>query len=394
MAHEARLLDLTRLASRAARVLTGVDRVERAYLAALLADPLPCFGLVRTAAGFLLLDRGGMAAFDAALAAQDWPAPRLVDSLLRRDDPPRAGVERFLRARAVARAPRRLLRLMLARRLPPGCAYLNVGQTSLRADVLAAVRSLPRAQAAVMIHDTIPLDHPQWQRPGSGPALDRRLALAARHADRVIATSQAVADALAPHLARHGRVPPITVAHLGVTPAAPDAAALPAGLDLSAPWFVTVSTIEPRKNHALLLDVWERLGPGAPWLYIVGGQGWLCDDVMARLAAAPPRVRHLEGLTDGAVAALVAGAAASLNPTRAEGFGLPALEAAALGVPVVCGDLAIWRELLGSRPIYADPDDRYLWEKTVISLARSPVRQAPMPVPGWPMHFKTVLTAI
>lgn len=404
MAHDARLLDLTRLAGRAARMLTGVDRVERAYLQALLADSLPCFALVRTAAGYLLLDRAGMAAFEAALDARLWPAPRAIDRLLRRGDPGRAGVERFLRNRAVARSTRGWLGRMLARHLPPRSAYLNVGQTTLRSEVLAALRAVPGARVAVMIHDTIPLDHPHWQRPESAAALDRRLALAARHADQVIATSRTAAEALRPHLARHGRVPPVTIAHLGVAPAAPDPAALPPGLDLAQPYFVSVSTIEPRKNHALLLDTWELLGPDAPWLYLVGGQGWLCDDVMARLAARPPRIRHLEGLEDGAVAALVRGAKASLNPTRAEGFGLPALEAAALGVPVVCGDLAIWRELLGDRPIYAGPDDRYLWAEIVMSLARpssgrapaggAPAGRAPVPVPGWPAHFKTVLTAI
>jgi hypothetical protein len=51
----ARLLDVTRLIRRAGRVLTGVDRVEMAYLDAVLADPVPIFGLVRTSLGYVLL---------------------------------------------------------------------------------------------------------------------------------------------------------------------------------------------------------------------------------------------------------------------------------------------------------------------------------------------------
>ena len=55
----ARLLDLSRSVSRIGQLPTGIDRVERAYLDAFLADPAPLFGLVRTAAGFLLLDEAG-----------------------------------------------------------------------------------------------------------------------------------------------------------------------------------------------------------------------------------------------------------------------------------------------------------------------------------------------
>ena len=83
------LLDLTRLASRAGRTRTGVDRVERAWLDACLADPRPVFGLARSPVGFVLLDRAGLARFAAASDADDWGRPGPVASLFRRLDPPR-----------------------------------------------------------------------------------------------------------------------------------------------------------------------------------------------------------------------------------------------------------------------------------------------------------------
>ncbi|MCC7319973.1 MAG: glycosyltransferase [Rubellimicrobium sp.] len=389
----ARLLDLGRLAGRAGRVLTGVDRVELAYLNALAADPVPAFALVRTAAGYLLLDRAGMRAFAAAVAGGDWPQARLLDRMARRGDPLRAGVERFLRRHAIARCPHGLLALMLGRRLPAGISHVNVGQTSLHPATLEALRR-HGARIAVMVHDTIPLDHPGWQRPGTVAQFAGRIALAARMADLVLCPGAGAADGCRRHMAAAGRLPPMATVALGVTLARPDSAALPPGLDLSRPWFVALNTIEPRKNHALLLDVWEMLGPDPPPLFILGARGWANDAVFARLDRGLPGVRELPGLSDGAVAALVAGARAVLNPSLAEGFGLPAFEAAGRGVPLVCGDLAIWREMLGDTPVYLDPHDRYLWAGTVRSLAGQATVVAPVALPTWEDHFKTVLSQV
>lgn len=390
----ARLLDITRLVGRATRVLTGVDRVERAYLAALVGDStVPAFALVRTRPGYLLLDRAGMDAFLCALGDGNWGKTRAYDRLARRDDPERALVEGFLRRHAIARAPHRWLARMFARRLPAGFSYINVGQTTLLAETLAAIRRLPETRIAVMFHDTIPLDYPQWQRPGTEAQFARRLTLAADMADLILCTSANVADGIRRHLGACPRVPRIVVAHLGVTLATPDATALPGGLP-DTPWFVTLNTIDPRKNHALLLDVWERLGPKAPLLLIIGSRGWANDAVFARLDARPAQVRELSGLPDSAVAALVEGAQAMLNPSLAEGYGLPSLEAAGRGVPLVCADLPIWHETLGDYPTYLAPDDPAMWEHAVMSLTRDKLRKAPLPMPTWDAHFAIIFDMV
>lgn len=380
----ARLIDLTRLAGRAARVLTGVDRVEHAWAATLAADDaVPLFALVRTRLGYLLLDRAGILAFLHTFDTRDWGAPRLRDRMARRGDPARACAEGFLRRHALARAPHRLLATMLRRRLPVPVSYLNVGQTTLHRDTLAALRQLQAARATVMIHDTIPLDHPQWQRPGAADRLAARLQLA-RTADRILATSASTAADIARHLGP--AAPPVTVAHPGVTLAPPDPDAVPGGLP-DMPWFVTLNTIEARKNHALLLDIWADLGPEAPLLYILGARGWENDAVLARLDARPPQIRELADLPDSAVAALVTGARAMLNPSLAEGYGLPSLEAAGRGTPLVCTPLPAWREMLGDYPVYADPHDRYAWAQMVRSLAATRARKTPLSLPTWEGHF-------
>jgi len=115
----ARLLDMSRLLSRAGRVLTGVDRVERAYLDALIASKVPAFGLIRTPLGFLLLDESGMQKLAAKIDGDvSWgPASRLAKVFSKL--PPE--LQRALtdaRKLAVARCTRRGLGQMLKRHLP------------------------------------------------------------------------------------------------------------------------------------------------------------------------------------------------------------------------------------------------------------------------------------
>ncbi len=393
----ARLLDLTRLVSRLGRgPMTGIDRVECAYLTHLASRETPLFGLVRSGAGWLLLDQPGCARFAQIVSGKvGLPPADALSRLLHRRDPIRARAETGARQLAIARVARPFL-LRLLRRLPRGTSYLNVGHANLGEKALA---SLSRAGLSVtaLIHDTIPLDHPQFARPGTVEPFRARLAAVSAHASTIIHLTEATRRLTEAQLALLGRVPPGLVAPIGVDLAAPDSALLPHGLDLSAPYFVTLGTIEPRKNHAFLLDVWARLPTPAPRLYIVGNRGWADPALMARLDALPADgpVRVLHGLPDGAVAALVAQARALLAPSLAEGFGLPPVEAASLGTPVIATDLAVTRELLGNKAVYLPATDLYPWTETIVRQAALPQIDGEKTVwqaPTWEAHFKTVLS--
>ena len=381
----ARLLDLTRLVSRLGRgPMTGVDRVEWAYLQRLLTSPAPVWGLVRSKAGFVLLDRTGVAGL-SALVLGDWALPQadLLSRLTNRHDPLRARAETAVRQLAVARAPR-LKRLL--RRLPAGTGYLNVGHAHLTDRSLRALHAAG-LHIAVLVHDTIPLDYPQFTRPGVVAVFARKLAAVSAHADLVIHTTRDAHRRSEAHFTRLGRVPAGLVAPLGVPTPQPQPADLPPGLDLSVPYFVTLGTIEPRKNHALLLDVWDR-GPAAR-LLIVGTRGWADPALFARIAATPG-VEVWSGLTDGAVATVLQNAQALLAPSLAEGFGLPVIEAAALGLPVIATDLAVTRDLLGDYAVYLDPTDSYSWLETMAAQAQH--RHQRIEPPTWEAHFNAVLT--
>ncbi|WP_396280061.1 glycosyltransferase family 4 protein [Histidinibacterium aquaticum] len=278
---------------------------------------------------------------------------------------------------------------MLRRSIPAGAAYLNLGHSNLTPRTLGAVRSVQNSRLAVFIHDTIPLDFPQYQREGSVERFRQHLDLAGQ-ADIILTSSDAAAQGISRHLSDP---PPIHAAPLGVDLKTPDRSALPGGIETDRPYFVVLGTLEPRKNIGLLLDVWERLGAEPPLLYLVGRRGWNNEEVFARLDAGVPGVTELPDLSDGAVAALLSGARALLFPSEAEGFGLPLAEAAALGTPVVCGDLAICREVLGEVGIYLPTSDPYPWENTVRTLTeQTPPDPPSYAAPTWADHFAVALS--
>lgn len=396
-----RLLDITRLVSRVGRgPLTGIDRVELAYLDHFLADTEPARFLVTTRRRHLVLAKPAARLFrERLLGRMPWGPVDLASLLSPRLPAPRRRAEASLRREAEAAVRPGAL----APEIPLGASYLNVGHANLTLPLLTELGKVPALSRIVLIHDTIPLDFPEFTRPEAGAAFADRLAAVSAAADRVIYVSEATRRAAEPHLRRLGRVPPGEVAPIGLDLAAPD----PSTRRPDAPYFVTLGTIEPRKNHAFLLDVWEalseRLPPDRlPRLLILGARGWRNEALFRRLDAHPLRgiaIEERAGLDDGAVAALVAGAAGMLFPSLAEGFGLPPLEAAARGVPVVAAPLPVYRETLGDIGIYLSVADRYSWAKVVEGLAAERKRAAagatlrpPFRPPDWDAHFKTVLT--
>jgi len=388
---QARLLDVTRLVSRAGRVPTGIDRVERAWLARLIADETPVFGLLRTPFGFVLLDRRGLVLLDGSIESGVAARPDLLSRLSSRRPEAVRAMESALRRVALGRCLRHRLRALLTRHLPEGVVAFNVGHANLTERSLAALKAVPGLRIVVMIHDTIPLDFPEFQREGASEAFAAKFRVASRQADAIICPSQAAAEGIVRHLEAQGSGTRVTVAPLGVEPVVPRPDDLPSGVPPDGPYFVVLGTIEPRKNHALLLDVWEMLGPDAPWLLVCGSRGWRNAETFARLDRHPARVRELPGLSDGAVAALLDKARGLLFPSLAEGFGLPLVEAAAHGTPVICSDLAVCREVAGPGAQYLDPRDPAAWAEAVLRLNddRSP-RNRTVP-PTWEEHFNIAL---
>lgn len=400
-ADPALVLDVSRLISRlGGGPATGIDRVEAAWLRHLRISGRNHLLLCRVRRGQLLLPPQAGEAIQSWLdgATDRLPPAGLLDRLAgRRGLPARA--EAALRRMALLRTPRdgRGLLRRIRKRLGKDTVYLNVGHANIDAALWQSLEGLRRV---ALIHDTIPLDHPEFTRAGQSEKFRARFEVLMRHADGLLTVSDATRKDVMRWRNKLGLPDhaPISPAHIGTDLSTPDASRLPAGLDLTRPYFLTLGTIEPRKNHALLLDAWEALArrmpaEKLPRLLIIGRRGWENHDVFQRLDALPANgaVQEFNSLDDGAVAEILSRSHGLMIPSRAEGFGLPLTEAAARGVPVFCAPLPAVQELLGDYARYLSPDDPLCWAGAAALLAPSlPLRLEPLKVPQWESHFGLV----
>lgn len=132
--------------------------------------------------------------------------------------------------------------------------------------------------------------------------------------------------------------------------------------DPSVPYYLVVGSIEPRKNHALILDAFEMLwNEGkAVNLVIVGGHGWKCESMLDRIYGHPmfnKRLFLIRQASDAELGRLYGNAAALVFASIAEGFGLPIVEAYQRGARVICSDIPVFREIAGDRAGYFNPAD-------------------------------------
>lgn len=269
--------------------------------------------------------------------------------------------------------------------LPHGSIYLNIGQIGLAVPAFHRWLShRPDVTAAFMLHDTIPLKYPQFVSPSSAKDHASMVRTAVERADLVITTTQHARESIVGSMEQMGRTDmPIYVRGLPL----PEALAIPRSADPALAgqyYFLTCSTVEPRKNHALLIEVWRRIiarmGDKAPQLVIVGSRGRHAEAILGAIAgdeALSRHIHHVSGLSSPALGRLTLGAAAMLCPSHAEGFGLSVLEANALGVPTIASDIAAHREIASADTCLLPPDDPAGWEQAVLSHGRGGMRHTP-----------------
>lgn len=262
-----------------------------------------------------------------------------------------------------------------------GATYVVASHSGLpaRRGALARLDPARSMRRLAYIHDLIPIEFPEYQRP-EGVARFRRFLDEIAAAPAFFATNSAdTARRLAAHAQSEGwRVEGIAVRtpRLGaVAPTGPLRPAVAVALADPSPCFLCVGTIEPRKNHLLLLSLWRALAAegAAPRLVLVGRRGWeneMVVDMLERCPAVRRRVTEFGDLADHEVAALMGGARALLMPSFAEGLGVPLIEAAAAGLPAIVSDLPALREIAAPGTVFLDPLDGPGWRRAIMDAAR------------------------
>lgn len=282
-----------------------------------------------------------------------------------------------------------------------GAFYLNVGHTDLDLDRLGQWLARNNLRPVYMVHDLIPLTHSEFCNPAAVGRHRRRVINALTSASGIIANSEASARELREFAAVEGlRMPPIIAAWL----AGAEFRWSPAIPLKASRHFVCVSTIEGRKNHFMLLQVWrrlaERMGPATPKLVIIGQRGAQASHVegmIERCESIRDHVVTLSHCADEEMGRWIGTARALLLPSFAEGFGLPVIEAMQLGTPVIASDLPCFREIGEGIPMLLDPLDAIGWENAIASFVENcPERMRQVRLleryraPAWTDHFAKV----
>ncbi len=249
----------------------------------------------------------------------------------------------------------------------------------LQPHVVAAQASFLKAlpgrgvNLAFMVYDLLPVRMPQCFTPGAQMHHEAWLNVVAC-ADLAVCISQAVAADLALWLSEtraqgpEQSTPRIAAVHLGADLAhsLPTLGLPPQADDLLAalarrPAFLMVGTLEPRKSHAKVLAAFEALwarGEEAT-LVISGRTGWMVDTLAAALRSHPElgsQLFWLEDCSDEFLQQVYRACACLIAASTGEGFGLPLVEAAQLGLPVIARGLPVFQEVAGSHAYYFSDD--------------------------------------
>jgi glycosyltransferase involved in cell wall biosynthesis len=421
VSHDRIVYDITRLVTRVfKRTPNGIDRVDHAMASHFLSgDADDRSGLLMTALGPRVLTPAG--------------AREAIDNIRKHwgeDEKPESDEHYLAVVAAINGAAASTTRISKGRKgqfadartwlgrhgfpwgqapgkfLAPGGVYLNVSQFLLESNwYLRWLEDQRDVTAVFFIHDLLPLEMPEYFLPAEHLRHARRMNRLARLGSAAIVSSEVVRDALSRQLVAIGRTDmPILVAHLPPDPsfASRSASASPAERH---PYFVMCGTIEPRKNHLLLLHLWRdlaaELGEKTPKLVLIGARGWENEHIIDMLERCPALRHHVievSGLPTPSVKRLLLESRGLLMPSFAEGYGLPIVEALAAGVPVVASDIPVFREIGDGRLLAIDPTDGPGWRTAIRAFMEegSPIRAAHLAklnsysAPTWPGFFDRI----
>lgn len=211
-----------------------------------------------------------------------------------------------------------------------------------------------RRPAVITIHDLTSITMPRRHRLKTIVSFDLFVGRSLEKAARIACVSRLVAN----ELIRGFAVDPRRVA---LVPNGVDEFFSPGGAD-GGEYILYVGTIEPRKEIDSLMGAWRALPAPRPRLVLCGGAGWGSVDTRgAEITGYVTRERLRE---------LYRAALAFVYPSRAEGFGLPPLEAMACGAPVIATATGVVPELTPGAALVVPPGDGNALREALARLVR------------------------
>jgi glycosyltransferase involved in cell wall biosynthesis len=255
--------------------------------------------------------------------------------------------------------------------MQPGDTLLVLGSPWFKPDYAELVEAQRRngVRFGLMVYDIIPLRRPEWCDRGLVRIFRSWFRSVLPICDRIFAISHATAEDLQKYAAEEGLIlpEPIHVIPMGSGFGAPRAVVAPTHRKLppDGSYALIVSTIEARKNHALLFRVWRKMLEDmpvdqVPSLVFAGRVGWMVHDFMHQVANTDfldGKLIVIQEPSDADLVALYGGCLFTLFPSLYEGWGLPVTESLMFGKPCVISDRASLPEAGGAFARYFDPEN-------------------------------------
>ncbi len=399
------IVDFSRTLSRIGRgFATGIDRVETEYIR-YCAEKIPGSLFVARLGKYYVLvnSKTARSIVQRLEGSQRWGWPRPSDAIRLRLNWERRCAQSYVKRNQIGLVPADAPGDLFNGFNMQEFHYVNVGHSNLTESFLAALKGAGCAKIRIMIHDMIPLDYPQYSQAHIPRTFESRMRAVAEYADQIICNSDDTRKRASSYLSDWGGRADYIISHLGIEPMTPSENPR---VWSNNPYYIVLGTIEPRKNHLLLFRVWERLAaeiPEAemPNLFVIGRRGWnnlKTFQFLDESALVNRSIFEKSNLADPELADLLSGAEALLFPSFVEGFGLPALEAAQLGVPVICSDLKTFHENLEDYATFLDPNQPAPWVEELLG-RHSRVKEVEeigfsvkktVQIPTWDAHFRHV----
>ena len=267
----------------------------------------------------------------------------------------------------------------------------TLGQFELVHSLRTGLPSSDRVRAqvrALTIHDLVSIFHPEWCYEGAESQMREVLASADPQRDFFIVNSEATAGEVKGFLN-------LEDSRVFVTPFAADPVLFQPEADLEViattrarygipdgPYFLSLGTLEPRKNLAHLIRCFFRLieqeGIEDLNLVLVGPTGWKTEETISAIEGRPDlagRIVRTGFVKDQDLAAIYSGASVYVFPSLYEGFGLPILEAMRCGTPVITSSGGALGEVAGDAAMVVPPLDADALSDAMFSLLRDEARR-------------------